>query len=802
MRIFKSAPKAFLILILGVALQNVALNHNELQAQTISDMVVGNNVWYINPSDQVWNLTAESGVGALRIGGAAYDENLPSNTQLLNWVNRIQGMGSEPIIQVSQYGTPEEAAALVRFFNKESNGNEAPVKYWNIGNEPWLQAGRPNTSTVAALVEEYFKPIATAMKEADSTIKIYGPDFAYFIEPALNDLFGGAHDISGKIPGKDYYYTDGISWHRYPQNENLNLAYGGLEDFRSSIIKSKELVDKANALQNRTGEDALEWGIGEFNAKGGSLVHTWENGHMFAGVYNLCMKYSATYCTTWSMFENGGSRQGTDFSFIDGQNMTPRPTYRHMEMIAMNFKGEYLDGSSSLSDIIVFGSEYSDSVSVMILNRADAPVSYSLVMDGSSGDPDGVTLTVDADTNLVYSDIIPGLATHTLVFGNDEIVKTSYDNNDFINERPPSKSTVITASVAPSTAANFKADSISYDEITLSWDEVEGDTLSGYLVERKLSTESEFELVGLVDKNTTTFTDPNLPFETSYTYRLQAYNNAGKSDFTAELEVTTSPAPVQVAYNGPHSIPGRIEVEFYDDNDEGISYHDFEPENRGGAFRTEQGVDIESTTDTGGGYNIGYVEDGEWLEYTVENITTGRYDISLRVASQISTTGRRINIVLGEEDLGDVFPAVTGGWQNWTTLTINDVEISADSEQVLRLNLGGDQYNINWIEFNEYTGTSSESENDMPNDFELNQNYPNPFNPTTSIDYSIPIQTKVTLEVFNVLGTKVATLVSDEVQSAGTHSARFNAASLSSGIYFYTMKANGQTFTKRMMLIK
>ena len=58
---------------------------------------------------------------------------------------------------------------------------------------------------------------------------------------------------------------------------------------------------------------------------------------------DLCMKYEATYATTWSMFENSGNRKGTDFSFIDGKNMTPRPSYRHIEMIANNFEGYYLE---------------------------------------------------------------------------------------------------------------------------------------------------------------------------------------------------------------------------------------------------------------------------------------------------------------------------------------------------------------------------------------------------------------------------------------------------------------------------
>ena len=325
------------------------------KGKTISPILVGTNVWYIELSDEVWKLTEESGVTSIRIGGHAYDKQMPSNEQLIDWVKKIQSIGAEPILQVSQYAPPSDAKALVKLFNVDLVTGKA-IKYWNIGNEPWLQNNKPAFSELGAMVETYFKPRSEIMKAVDPTIKIFGPDFCYYIDEAVNDLFGGKNDISGKIPGKDYFYCDGISWHRYPQDENINLAYEGIEDFERAIIKCKSKVDSVNVLHNRKGDIALGWGIGEYNAKGGPQVHTWENGQMFGGVLNLSMKYEATYATSWSMFEHGGDRKGSDFSFIDGTNMIPRPSYRHMQMIAKNFSGVYVDGTSSTKDIITFGS--------------------------------------------------------------------------------------------------------------------------------------------------------------------------------------------------------------------------------------------------------------------------------------------------------------------------------------------------------------------------------------------------------------------------------------------------------------
>ncbi len=88
-----------------------------------------------------------------------------------------------------------------------------------------------------------------------------------------------------------------------------------------------------------------------------------------------------------------------------------------------------------------------------------------------------------------------------------------------------------------------------------------------------------------------------------------------------------------------------------------------------------------------------------------------------------------------------------------------------------------------------------------PQSFLLGQNYPNPFNPSTTISYSLPGMMRVRLEVFNVLGQKVATLV-DNVEQSGIHSVRFVGANLPSGFYFYRLEAGTFTETKRLVLLK
>ena len=442
----------FVRLIVAVLIVLAAL---ACHAQTISPFLVGNNLWLASrgnpgttPSTAVMNLAGEAGIRLLRIGGNEFDRNMPSDQALLTWVNRIRAIGAEPLIQISQTRTAAQAAATVHFINVTSSGG---VVYWSIGNEPWLQAKNtqepdPSEAQMAATIEGYFKPLSAAMKAADPSIRIFGVDSEDFQAGLHARLFGGTHNIAGRIPGQNYHYCDGLSWHRYPQADNIDPAYEGLADIRDRIEDCRALIDSVNLSQGRSGADALRWGIGEFNAKNGGDVHTWGNGQMFAGVYGLSMKHGCDFAAAWSLYESDGKRTSSDFGLLDGSGLVPRASYWHTRFAARYFTGTYLEGnpsiSSNTSGIMVYGAEdeSKDQLSVMILNRgsgAAQPYTLHLNRDGTFASAGAAALNVDASRSGIHDDVIPPRSTQVLVFRADSLTKITYTHDDFIAGLPP-----------------------------------------------------------------------------------------------------------------------------------------------------------------------------------------------------------------------------------------------------------------------------------------------------------------------------------------------------------------------------
>ncbi|NJM16952.1 MAG: cellulase family glycosylhydrolase [Bacteroidales bacterium] len=158
----------------------------------------------------------------------------------------------------------------------------------------------------------------------------------------------------------------------------------------------------------------------------------------------------------------------------------------------------------------------------------------------------------------------------------------------------------------------------------------------------------------------------------------------------------TTPPTGQTPYTGTAiSLPGTVQAENFDKGGEGVAYHDNDASNNGGQYRTSDGVDIESCS--AGGYNIGWTNNGEWLEYTVNVASAGSYAVTVSVASAVAGT-KTLDIVFsnGNVNTGNISFTHSNGWQTWHEVTASGVSLNA-GEQVMRVNLKSGNINLNYI---------------------------------------------------------------------------------------------------------
>lgn len=183
----------------------------------------------------------------------------------------------------------------------------------------------------------------------------------------------------------------------------------------------------------------------------------------------------------------------------------------------------------------------------------------------------------------------------------------------------------------------------------------------------------------------------------SHTITAKATDNTGMSVTSASVMVAIE--AMQAPFNKtPLAIPGRIEAEEYDLGGEGVAFHEANSNgNEGGAaFRNDQ-VDIEPTGDVSGEYNVAYILQGEWLEYTVDVQMAGRYSLELRVAAD--GAGKTLHIEMDGNDItGPVTLPNTGGWQTWATVKIDDIDLP-EGNQVMRVVFDASYMNINYFDF-------------------------------------------------------------------------------------------------------
>ncbi|MGB2868706.1 MAG: LamG-like jellyroll fold domain-containing protein [Bacteroidota bacterium] len=172
------------------------------------------------------------------------------------------------------------------------------------------------------------------------------------------------------------------------------------------------------------------------------------------------------------------------------------------------------------------------------------------------------------------------------------------------------------------------------------------------------------------------------------------------------------------------------------------------------------------------------------------------------VGSAVVQTGRALVVVWGDNPVTDGI--VEGAKPGEDLLLVVWSQRKEKSYDLTSLQNGltgeGEAPSLKYSENSVWIG-AAKGRVDIPSEFSLMQNYPNPFNPSTTIKYGLPKDSRVLLEIFNVLGQRVAVLA-DELQTAGFHEVQFQSGQLPSGIYFSRLIADSFVSTKKMELLK
>ena len=164
------------------------------------------------------------------------------------------------------------------------------------------------------------------------------------------------------------------------------------------------------------------------------------------------------------------------------------------------------------------------------------------------------------------------------------------------------------------------------------------------------------------------------------------------------LAMTNVVYAAEAPYGGtPAAIPGAVQAANYDTGGQGVGYSISSINGSANSYRSD-GVDLEVTTDTGGGYDIGWTSSGQWFRYTVNVATAGAYTVTFRVAAESAVTDAfHLSNSSGTNLSGAVNVPDTGGWQTWTTVTAS-VTLPA-GQQILTVNQDNGGWNIHNVSF-------------------------------------------------------------------------------------------------------
>lgn len=257
-----------------------------------------------------------------------------------------------------------------------------------------------------------------------------------------------------------------------------------------------------------------------------------------------------------------------------------------------------------------------------------------------------------------------------------------------------------------------------------------------------------------------------------------------------------------------HSIPGIIPAAEYDIGAWGLSYTDSDYYNNGDgnyndgwSFRND-GVDIEANSeDDEIPYTVGWTDAGEWLGYTIQNVTPGTYDLKIKIAAPAS--GGIFFAQLNGTNLAVIDVPNTGGWYDWQNVLIPNVEVSS-GEQFLKIQIVQAGFNIARIKFESLVSIVDEPI--ITQDFQLGNPYPNPFNPSVSLSLNVIEKGEHIGLIYSLNGSLVKELNYGILES-GSYELHWDGSDqygipVHSGLYIFQLRGDKTTQSKKLLLVR
>ncbi|MGJ8724144.1 MAG: carbohydrate-binding protein [Roseibacillus sp.] len=337
------------------------------------------------------------------------------------------------------------------------------------------------------------------------------------------------------------------------------------------------------------------------------------------------------------------------------------------------------------------------------LNRS---FSDSQPLDPSLGQFDGLKDTGDARYGIYYQSAKLGNQSTWFNSSNSFARLTATVKNDFTEsdfETPA-------ASVEDSLSLYYRAYQVDYRSGTSS-----GTTFQ-FLFEDSSGTVFQSdqlpEILSLSEFDTATLSATSTDASRSGLATVYSTDTVRGSLTNLELIAETIIYPEQAVFNEELSIPGSIEAEDFDQGGREVAYFDRDAENLGDDYRDE-GVDLLPSTESDGGYVVTQIEDGEWLEYTVD-LSSGDYNFLARVAGA-PFLASSIRVLIDGEEVGRRAVFADGGESGWRTLELSDLSLQTSGEVTLRLEFEGGGFALDWVRFE----TAQDNEGQAPFDGNL-----------------------------------------------------------------------------------